>query len=1287
MLRSILRSIWFVVAFSVIAVAMVLGSARWLLPLAGDYHDEIAQWVSEILGHPVEIVALGASWHDFGPSLELDGVTIFDQDGKRILLQCKSARIDIDLLASLRRLQLELDQLTVGGAHVSVLRREDGSLTVMGLSSFDQPDTAASGAFKQWLARQPRLTVEDSVIEWRDLLLEGRHFRVHGQHVQIRNLGERHRLDAQLALPDELGRQLTLTVDMAGDLFIPDTWSGDVYLRGDGVRLDAWGTNLLPEVELRGGRADVEVWSVWRNGLQRAAGTVRAVDAQLTASTANDHASSLTPPQRVTLDVVQGQFEWQRKEDGWELNADRASLRLAGGVEWPLGQARLVYREAPNGARRLDAGFSYVNIEDALAIARAARALTEAQDARLVSAAPRGELRDLYLRYEWGGASTPRTFLRTGFQHVALSRTAAIPGVGALGGSLVIDGNDGAVSLRIGAGRVDGGGLFRASLPLQSVTAHVAWRKLDGSLQIGSDDVVVRNEDIHGRVAFRLLRLDGMTSPFLDLHADFADGDGAHATRYLPVSRMHVKAVSWLDRAIVGGRVTRGEARLNGWLNEFPFDRGQGVFSIGFNVTDGILDYTAGWPRLHGIDTDVRFHGRSLQINADAADVFGSNVTGAQVTIADLTGRPAVVNVVGSARGPTADVARFIMESPLRNKFGEYLGGIEAEGRSRLDLDLALPLANQPARVRGTLYFDDSTLRLKDVDMDIAGIEGALDFHESGLRGRGIRAHLLDQPAVIDVRSEREGAAYATVFDAQGTADAAAIAKRFFPALASRVEGETPWRGSLKVMSSQKGGTRLQISSPLTGVAIELPEPLAKTVDQERRLTLNLPLPLKGRRAMRVRYGAELDAHLLLASESGGMALRRGELRLGGGTAQLPDEDVLRVHGRVQRLAVAEWLGLRETVNPAVAGTATGLLAADVLLTSDVLQVMGQTFNSTTLRARRTPQAWEVELDGPAVAGTSRMSNGESALLSAEFARLYLASPASNDAVGKAAGGDIASDPRSLPNSQVRVNDFRYGKLELGTVALRTLRTEHGMHIESLTGQSPLHKLDVQGRWEVENGRQQSAFSIAFDSEDVGGTLRQMGYADVIEDGKMDADMNVTWAGGPGEFALARAAGAISFKIRDGRLLDVNPGAGRVLGLLSFQALPRRLSLDFSDFFQKGLAFDRIEGDFRVKNGVAETDNLSMNGPAARIIARGRVGLIDEDYDQRVTVIPNMSAGLPWAGALAGGVATGAAMFLLERLLKQQIDEMGRIEYRVTGPWTAPVVERASSVAKDATRK
>src|SRR3569623_383765 len=505
---------------------------RLLLPLADRYHDEVAQLVGRALDHPVAITGLGASWHGFGPSIELEGVTVFDDKGQP-LLQCAAARVDVALLASLRHAQLELDQLTIRGAHVTVLRREDGRLVLLGLDELNAapPDPAAQEAFKHWVARQPRLSIEDSVLEWRDLTPGGRTFRLHGTRVAIRNRDGRHRLDADLALPESLGTRLAITAE-------------------------------------RSGGADIELWSDWRKGPQRITGTVNASDVQLalqhalrediqreapqsadapapstqppptTSSTAvvsNQDSLQANPPRQnpasdksplatssevspgvcasaaaatspdarasaaecdafaadahtattpldeavpamakeaaaasaplVTLAALRAQFQWQRTSEGWEFDAERVGLRIGEREEGPPSEWRVVYRAA-DGAHALEVGYSRVRIEDALALARAAQALSEAEEARLAALAPRGELRDTYLRYQWGGTVAPAWLLRTDFHQLALSAVEAVPGIANVDGTFASDGARGVVSVQAGAGKVAAARRFRAPLPL-----------------------------------------------------------------------------------------------------------------------------------------------------------------------------------------------------------------------------------------------------------------------------------------------------------------------------------------------------------------------------------------------------------------------------------------------------------------------------------------------------------------------------------------------------------------------------------------------------------------------------------------------------------------------------------------------------------------------------------------------------------------------------------------------------------------------------------------------------
>jgi uncharacterized protein YhdP len=183
-----------------------------------------------------------------------------------------------------------------------------------------------------------------------------------------------------------------------------------------------------------------------------------------------------------------------------------------------------------------------------------------------------------------------------------------------------------------------------------------------------------------------------------------------------------------------------------------------------------------------------------------------------------------------------------------------------------------------------------------------------------------------------------------------------------------------------------------------------------------------------------------------------------------------------------------------------------------------------------------------------------------------------------------------------------------------------------------------------------------------------------MGYAESIKEGSSHVEIAAQWDGSPTSFSLNKATGNMALKIENGRLLDIEPGAGRIFGLVNLQALPRRLSLDFSDIFDSGFAFDRIKGSFTFANGVATTRDLKMKGPAAKVETNGKIDLLERSYDQVVTVIPAVSSGLPVAGAVVGGVVGGAAVLLAEQLFKQEIEEATKVKYTVTGSWNDPVI-------------
>jgi uncharacterized protein YhdP len=123
------------------------------------------------------------------------------------------------------------------------------------------------------------------------------------------------------------------------------------------------------------------------------------------------------------------------------------------------------------------------------------------------------------------------------------------------------------------------------------------------------------------------------------------------------------------------------------------------------------------------------------------------------------------------------------------------------------------------------------------------------------------------------------------------------------------------------------------------------------------------------------------------------------------------------------------------------------------------------------------------------------------------------------------------------------------------------------------------------------------------------------------------------------------------------------------------------LSLDFSDVFEKGFGFDKIEGTFRLENGEAYTCNLSLEAPAADIAIIGRASLVNRDYEQTALIGANVGNVLPVAAAAAVGPQAAVAVLIFSQIFKKPLQGMGQIYYSIRGPWDTPEIDSANAEA------
>jgi uncharacterized protein YhdP len=289
---------------------------------------------------------------------------------------------------------------------------------------------------------------------------------------------------------------------------------------------------------------------------------------------------------------------------------------------------------------------------------------------------------------------------------------------------------------------------------------------------------------------------------------------------------------------------------------------------------------------------------------------------------------------------------------------------------------------------------------------------------------------------------------------------------------------------------------------------------------------------------------------------------------------------------------------------------------------------------------------------------------------------MAMTSAPANSADAAQVSSNTLSDPATIPPLRFKVDDMRLGESSLGTAELVTAPIANGLRIEKLTTNGKALSISANGDWIKQGGSSLSRLSMQFSSNDLGNMLNALGFRGKIVGGKTKASLQGQWPGSPAEFSLSRFQGRLKADIGEGRLLDVKPGgSGRILGLVSLTELPRRMTLDFSDFFSKGFAFNYMRGEFLIADGKASTARWVVDGPSADIIFTGTTGLRDQTYDQRVEVLPKAGGVLPVIGAVTGGPAGAAIGAVAQAVLQKPLKQATRTVYRVSGSWENPVTE------------
>ena len=1253
-LNRSLRLVWYVLAAALVTMAAASVALRIALPRLDAQRPAIERWIGRLTGAPVSVGRIGASWRGAFPSLTADGVSVHGA-GASVALRFERAEADLALLESLRKREVVLERVVLSGIRLTVRRDRTGRFAIVGI-----PPRRSN--FLDWLLRQGDIVVERAEIEFEDELRGSPPRRFSGVYLSLRG-------GATAIIRGSIDDDSVLGTAPRFELHLPRDAQQPRELR---VVLQA--LSPAPLLEFAGlqaeaspfDRADGALWLRWQDGrVQRV-----AVDAQGRLAATQQHPG----PRTLKLAGV-GSADGER----WHLRID--SLR-PGPSAGPLP----AYRGQLTVQRRGD-GLAVDVVADALGL--------DLIDA-LGSAVPplptvlRGDLRALRLALRTRTGEPPAFFITAGLAHGSVGAWGALPALDGLQTGLAVNREHGALAFDNGHLRFEQGERLMAPLTLDGLTGRVSWQRSADGWRVGT-------ADLRGSAAAIPFALDGSADfaagrrPRVDAALELGAADVSRLQQLLPQRVLRERAELWFRNAFRSGRLESARAELRGDLAAFPFDEGEGLFNVEFDVADTTLEYSNKWPVMAEVNAHGAIAGRHFAATISQARFFDSPGRDLRVSIADLFSRKPVLLATGTVRATLADTLKTIAQSPLSAGPARRLADIELDGEFDLTLDLNIGLKQGEERTAlGTITLNGNQLRATRDKLVLDDLKGKVSFTREDWYGEDLTALYDGQRVGLVVNGGIGDPNYDTEFRMTGTSDAAQLRswlERYAPYLhgwlarndkLDALQGEAPWKAVLSLPHVAAGeppaAKKLLIESSLSGLAVDLPWPFGKVAAEQKPLSIDTVVGSAAERTTRLAFGDavrfELDQAPRTAS---GAAITRADIAFGRGEAAA-SEPGIHLHGELASLPLAEWARLLKDAATPQSPTAALPMTFDVRVKQ--VETLGQRFTDVAFKGHKDINAWRIDMASARAEGEITVPlDLQTAPLTLNLQRLWL------DKV-ESGGKRVAIDPRRMPAVALACASFRYGTVDFGQASLSTARMADGQKLESLVFTNPAFQVSVTGEWLLRDTGHRSRFSIDLKGKSLGDVLTTFGYdAANIEDGRTELAVEADWAGMPSEFTLDRLDGSLGLKVHKGRFLDIEPGSGRLFGLLSLQTLPRRLSLDFSDLFQKGFAFDRIEGWFELEKGNAYTNSLLMEGPSAKVEISGRTGLAAKDYDQIAAVTPALSDSIPLASAFFGpaGIGVGAAIYLGQKVFKQvpeQVDRFLRREYAITGPWSDPKIEK-----------
>lgn len=1241
---------------------VVFSLFRALTPWVGKYKTEVEQQISQKLEQPVTIQSLETSWYWFRPVLKLNKVKVVDNN--QHTLEFDKLLVGVNLWSSLVHWQLQPGVLYLGDVDL-VVRQTKEHWEVDGLNYNQRAMSINSSSYLPivgWLLSQDSVVIRQ--LSAKVFFADGQKIILEDLNFKAVNGGGRYKMYGNAKLSHPNPTAVSIVADLQLDPNTPRKVSGSAYFSLTKFLPAQW-LRFIPKMpyQLNKGLCDLEFW------LQIKDGEVKTLQSKIDLKdlllVENDiHKSH-------KIDSLAANIAWRKSKLGWYFTADKVDLDFHG-TKWPRNKFALTYNTELNSYN------AYVEniLIDSL---RSADVKWPHDLEKILDMQPTGTLRNTQLHV----IDNKPNYILSRFINLGWEGQAEVPEVKQISGVLYWQPSEGRLVLDGEKTKVK-----PKDLPEQTFdvfNADIYWKQLNNGLRVDLDRFVLSNANL-------TLSANGVLDNYKDpssnirIKAEFSAREAQQFLAYIPSGHLKPKFEEWLKKDVKKIKTLSGRMLVSGSVDGFPYDTRPGKFIVTSHVSGVDLAINQAWPLNRDIDADLEFNKRSFTANVGHAKLENLQINKLNLAVNNIGYGTESLLIHGEVEAPGKDIKSYIYATPLKNRLVRWRN-IDINEEFWLDIQLDIPLypENDHVASLGEMVFSENpvTLKFAKNNIKVKEVSGNLKFNEYGLTGGSLTGLLDGSPLSMHARAMIEPQER-TVLAINGEASMDLLRKITNSSVFSLFNGSCNVSGVWTIYPSVVNRDTIHLDTNLEGVSVALPPPLAKSAQETATLTADLVFLENQQIQSKIKYNDTFNTTLLFTDKKDGLNFTKGELKIGKDPADLPNHQGLKVIGEVENLDVEQW---RAAFNK-MPKDDSKINFYDFLYTVNVklkhLTLSGNDYKDLKLLARKSSaNNWFINLQQDNFIANLKYAP-KTNLLSGVVNKLTFDVP--SDANGQKKTWQMR--PKDIPNIDLLVEQLQIKDIDAGSMRFKSTSTEKEWKLDSLEIKSPFYKVDAEGGWKKVNGKDQSTLEFQLQVGDLAKSLERLHIAPVVHSHNGNLKFEGGFNGPFYAFDVKNLVGYMQVVIKHGRIsnfdreVEEKIGLGKILSILSLQTIPRRLKLDFSDLAEDGYSFDVFKGTFAFTDGIMSTTDSYIDGPVAYAKMTGNLDLSKQLYDVNLRITPYITASLPVVATIAGGPVAGLATWVASNLINKGMQTISGYTYRVSGPWSDPVVQQVKIYQK-----